>query len=294
MDYHFTVLKKMFSISKIVTIHYFEYTKNYLYIGEKHNFWEFVYVDKGSVDIQREKQWFSIKQGEMIFHQPGEYHNLRANGVVAPNLVVVAFHCNSPAMTFFNQKKVKLSDSEKHLLANIITEAKSSFESPLNDPTLKKMERRSDSSFGSEQMIALLLESLLISVTRNYGITSSNTTTFQRNTEDAVMQNVIQFMQDNIQEKLVFQDVVDYVGMSASGLKNTFKRKMGVGVMNYFTKMKMEAAKKMIREDDLNITQISAKLGFDSIHLFSRRFRQMNGMSPTEYAKSVKVEFDIS
>lgn len=293
MDYQFTMLKKLFSIAKIVTVHYFEYTKNYLYIGEKHNFWEFVYVDKGSVDIQRENRWFSLKQGEIVFHKPDEYHNLRSNGVVAPNLVVISFQCNSPAMKFFEKKIFTLSDHEKHLLASIVSEAKASFTSPLDDPTLKKLERRKNILFGSEQMISILLESFLISIVRNYGIISENTTTLQRNTEDAIVNDVVNFLQDNIHQKLVFRDVLDYVGMSASGLKSIFKKKTGVGVMSYFTKMKMDVAKKMIREENLNITQISSSLGFDSIHLFSRRFKQLNGMSPTEYAKSVKAEFDI-
>lgn len=292
MDYRLTVLKKMFSITKIVSVHYFEYTKDYLYTGEKHNFWEFVYVDKGRVDIQRENQWFSLEQGEIVFHEPGEYHNLRSNGIVAPNLIVISFQCTSVAMEFFKKKDFTLSDNEKHLLARIIGETKESFQSPLNDPTLKKLERRKDVLFGAEQMISVLLETLLISIIRNYGTVSKTTTTLQRTTEEAVVGKVIEFLQENLHEKLVFRQVIDHIGMSASGLKTIFNKKTGMGVMKYFTRMKMDAAKIMIREGNLNITQISASLGFDSIHLFSRRFRQITGMSPTEYAKSVKIEFE--
>ncbi len=293
MKYQFTILKKVLSVSKIVSVHYFEYTKDYLYIGESHNFWELVYVDKGSVDIQRENQWFSLKQGQVVFHQPEEYHNLRSNGVDAPNLVVIAFQCNASAMSFFEKKQFHLSDYEKQLLAKVVSEAKEAFSSPLNDPTLKKLERKNTVLFGSEQMISSYLEQFLISIIRNMGSISLNTTTLHRKTEDGMVNDVLEFLQDNLHEKLVFQQVLDHIGVSASGLKSTFKRKMGTGVMNYFTGMKIEAAKKLIREGNLNITQISGILGFDSIHLFSRRFRQLTGMSPTEYAKSIKIEFDF-
>ena len=39
----------------------------------------------------------------------------------------------------------------------------------------------------------------------------------------------------------------------------------------------------------LSMPQIAARLGFQSVHYFSRRFRQATGMSPSEYERSVKM-----
>ena len=44
----------------------------------------------------------------------------------------------------------------------------------------------------------------------------------------------------------------------------------------------------MIRDGRLNFTQIAARLGFQSVHYFSRRFRKVTGMSPSEYAGASK------
>ena len=55
-----------------------------------------------------------------------------------------------------------------------------------------------------------------------------------------------------------------------------------------------EAAKEMIREGRLNFTQIAARLGFQSVHYFSRRFKLLTGMSPSEYSDSVKMLSDAS
>ncbi len=292
MDYQLTTLKKVLSISKIVTVHYFEYEKDYLFIGEKHDFWEIVYVDRGKIEINRDHQWFSLEQGQAVFHQPNEFHNLRADGVVAPNLVIITFQCLSPAMEFFKRKTFPLSDSEKRLLGSIVFEAKQAFFSSLEDTFLTKLERRKNAVFGAEQMIALSLEQLLISLYRSYGEVSFNTTPLSRGLEQDVVSAVVVYLQENIQEKLVFQQVLNQVGISASGLKTIFKKKMGMGVMAYFSKMKIDTAKILIREGSLNISQIAGYLGFDSVHLFSRRFRQITGMSPTEYGKSVKINFD--
>ena len=49
MTYIKTKLKRSIDIDAIITLHYFEYMKNFEFKGESHNFWEFLYVDKGTV-----------------------------------------------------------------------------------------------------------------------------------------------------------------------------------------------------------------------------------------------------
>lgn len=292
MEFKPTNIKKVFSINKIVTVHYFEYEKDYSFVGESHNFWEIVYVDRGEIEIEMDNEIRHLEQGNIAFHEPGEYHNLRANGIVAPNLIIISFICNSPAISFFKKRILPLSDIEKHLLATIIQETIQGFSSPLEDTFLPGLTRRDDATFGSEQMISTSLEQLLISLYRNFGEIRKNSTTLKRGIEQDVLSNVLSFLQDNICEKLTLQQIADAVGISCTGLKTLFKERIGEGVISHFSNMKIDIAKAMIREGKYNISQISAYLGFDSIHFFSRRFKQLTGMSPTEYGKSVKVEFE--
>ena len=49
MYYSSYTLKDDLNISKIYTVHYFDYSKDYAFPGESHDFWEIVYVDKGEV-----------------------------------------------------------------------------------------------------------------------------------------------------------------------------------------------------------------------------------------------------
>ncbi|MEG2842596.1 MAG: AraC family transcriptional regulator, partial [Ruthenibacterium sp.] len=44
-----------------------------------------------------------------------------------------------------------------------------------------------------------------------------------------------------------------------------------------------------IREGSHNFTEIASMLGYNSIHYFSRHFKKVTGMTPSEYASSVKV-----
>jgi len=51
MEYIRTNLDKVLAIEGIYTIHYYEYTKDFSYSGEFHDFWEIVYADKKGVMI---------------------------------------------------------------------------------------------------------------------------------------------------------------------------------------------------------------------------------------------------
>ena len=54
MTYIETKLKREIVIDSIIMIHYFEYMRDFVFRGESHDFWEFMYVDKGSVIVQAE------------------------------------------------------------------------------------------------------------------------------------------------------------------------------------------------------------------------------------------------
>ena len=49
MAYYGVDLKNSISIKRIYSIHYFEYMSNFSFAGESHDFWEFIFVDKGQV-----------------------------------------------------------------------------------------------------------------------------------------------------------------------------------------------------------------------------------------------------
>src|SRR5574344_1579727 len=104
MEYTGTDLTPCIVIDQLITIHYFEYTRDFIYKGESHDFWEFLYVDKGTIDVYDGSEWHTLSKGQMIFHQPMEFHALRANGRTAPSLIVISFVTVSPAMDLFRSR----------------------------------------------------------------------------------------------------------------------------------------------------------------------------------------------
>ena len=97
-------LQEELSIRNIITFFYKEFTRQFNSPGEHHDFWEFVYVDKGDIEVFTDTNRYKLSQGDIVFYKPNEFHAGRANNNTAPNLIVVSFEFSSPCMDFFEGK----------------------------------------------------------------------------------------------------------------------------------------------------------------------------------------------
>lgn len=299
MAYTFIPVKSEISVDALVTVHYFEYANDYAFAGERHNFWEIVYVDSGEVEITSDSTVKIYKKGDIIFHKPLEFHALRAVGTTAPNLIVVSFDCRSEAMKFFSGKCYEASAFESGLLASVIREARNAFSTPLNDPMTTEMVVNS-SEFGSLQLIKLYLEQFLIDLYREHINDSENSspaskiTTFIRENSDAEqLQNIVNYFKENICRHLTIDEICKDNYVSYSKIKQLFRDNTNCGVLEYYNQMRINYAKQLIRNENMNISEIAETMGYNSIHYFSRQFKQISGMSPTEYSSSCMLRSEV-
>jgi AraC-like DNA-binding protein/quercetin dioxygenase-like cupin family protein len=285
-----TYLEEMIVINKIITIHYFEFASNYVFQGEKHDFWEFLYVDKGEVEIMADTKGYKLHQGDIVLHKPNEFHSVWANGVIAPNIVVVSFECNSAAMKFFEGKILKLSSMNKNILGEIVREGKAAFENNLGK-VYNSLVKKEEGDFASQQLIKLYLEMLLIKIIReNEAIKKEDriSSATKERMENDIVSNIIEFFNENIDKNYSFNDICVKFSLGKTHLKTLFKDSTNQGAMLYFRMLKIEEAKKLIREGKYNFTEIAQRLGYESVHYFSRSFKKCTNMTPSEYDASVK------
>ncbi|MBQ7339937.1 MAG: helix-turn-helix domain-containing protein [Clostridia bacterium] len=283
--------KKVFNIDSIITIFYMEFSKDFSYEGERHDFWEMVYVDKGEVICTADTKQFVLKGGELTFHKPNEFHNLSANKNVAPNVSIITFDCKSPAMNYFKGKIFKLSLTEKNTLSMLIEEGLSCYSMvDQKNPLLQQLIKLDSAPFGSSQMTKNLLECLLIGLSRhkdsldkkeryNYMLDGA--------TIPHDVKEIIDFLENNVYAKLSIDKIADLLGKSPSAIKKTFSSFKRNGIIDYFNRLKIKEAKRLIREKNYNFSQVSDMLGFDTPQYFSIVFKKYTKMSPKEYKNSI-------
>lgn len=288
MHYTGSDLADTLTINKLYSVHYFEYSKNFRFHGEKHNFWEFVYVDKGEITATADDHELILSQGNVIFHKPNEWHNIRANGKTAPNVAIVSFDCPSPVMDFFENKVLKVGQEQKSLISKILSEYTNAFSSPLSNIYTTTLVRKKDPIPYSEQLIKnYICEFLILFLRQSIPATQYRTTTI--NNSDATLNILVNFMLDHISENISIDRLMKCSGMNRMGVNRLFQSGFGTSPMQYFIYLKTNLAKKYLREDNYNISQIAELLGYSSIHYFSLQFKKSTGMSPSQYAASIKA-----
>ena len=101
-------------------------------------------------------------------------------------------------------------------------------------------------------------------------------------------QRVVNYLDEHIREHMTIEKICKANLIGRSQLQKLFRERNHCGVIYYFSCRKIELAKELIRENHHNFTQISDDLGYTSVHYFSRQFKKIAGMTPSEYASSIK------
>ncbi|MCY1152353.1 MAG: AraC family transcriptional regulator [Sphaerochaetaceae bacterium] len=283
-----TPLNRTIKIENIVTVHYFEYPSTFLFKGESHDFWEFLYVDKGEVGVTSGEKVYQLKQGQIIFHTPNQFHDVFCNGKISPNLLVVSFDCNSEYMSYFEDKVMNINNHLSLYLHTILKEAKLTYENDLADPYFTELKLNPTAPKFSQDLIAISLEGFLIELIRLQLNESNNTSiSIHEKENNRRVQKVINYLESNITTNITLENICTHCSMSRSLVQKLFKDDTGWSVMEYFYRLKIEEAKRLIRNGTNNFTQIADHLGYSTIHYFSRQFKKIVGMSPSEYSKSI-------
>lgn len=280
-------ITNLININKIVTIHYYELDKDFCYNGESHNFWEMVYVDSGVVEINTGKNQILLKQGEVIFHKPNEFHTLNADKKTASNVFVISFVCSSEAMKFFYKKTMPVPAKLKKHISLIIEEYNETF-FPMSLDDIR-LDFKENPPIGSQQMIKTYLEQFLILLIRHEQ-SSKYLRVFpsKESMENHLVKEMIKYIDDNIYSEISVTQICQKLNYSRAYLSKIFKQETEYTIMEYIMMQKIKTAKKLIREKNMNFTQISDKLSFDNPHYFSRVFKRITNMTPSDYKKSTK------
>ncbi len=280
-------LQNLINVSKIVTIHYFEFEKNFKTAGESHDFWELVYAEKEDIVCTADETVINLKPGEVLFHKPNEFHTLSANGKSAPNVFILSFVCKSDAMRFFENKKFTLDSKLAKFIYFILEEGKKTFDIPYSDPSLKKMTLLENATLGGEQLIKNYLELFLINLLRSSTETKDGNSTFLPRKEllSKPVNETIKILETALYTNLSIDEVCTKTAYGRAYLLRVFKAKTGKTIMEYYTNLKIERAKQLLRETTLSVKEISEKLAFSEPNYFTKTFKRVTGVTPTKYKR---------
>ncbi len=264
-------IHQKFRVDSLYTFFYQEKEQGFVFPGESHPMPELTYVDQGVLHSVADGQDLLLEQGDILIYTPNQWHMQYADIGVAPRFVTISFALSGMELEMFKNRKFKAPQQAVTLLQQM----------------LREQERSDDLSGG--MIIAMLSQLLLILLRQVNAPTAPKLRTSNAlHSENEIIQRAQQYISAHIREKLSVPIVAKQVEVSPSYLTALFHKNLQISPGEYIRRIKLQESRQMIRENSMTFTEIAAALQYSTVHHFSRQFKEKFGMTPTEYAKSVR------
>jgi len=102
-----------------------------------------------------------------------------------------------------------------------------------------------------------------------------------RNTQD--LNEAIRYIHENYHKPLDLAMVSNHVSLNYAYFSNLFKKNIGKGFAEYLRDVRLDKARRLLAETDYKIIDVTAMVGYESYKSFTRVFREVMDMQPTEY-----------
>ncbi len=259
------------NISKIHTLFYQEKEKGFSFKGEVHDFLELTYIDKGKMYTSIDGSTIQVEQGEVVFYDRNQFHSQWSDNDQTVSFITLTFDIDLMDSILFN-KSHAVDNDMKALLQKIISE-------------------KENNSLYSEDLILCYLKEFIVKLVRNLlleKVITQQDSDIRNRIDNTIIDKCLDFIDKHIETRVSVPDVARNIPISPSYLSSIFKKKMGITVIDYINNLRLEKSKDLINTSSLNFSQISERLGYSSIHYFSRQFKLKYGISPSEYARSIR------
>lgn len=262
--------------------------QDFRYDGEVHTGWEFVYVESGRIMAQADDKRYIVRSGEMIFHKPMEYHNLNPYHGDA-TIIVCCFHCSYPDIKFFENKILSLNQRQKQYLADIVANGEAFLlqKDPKEISADGRMFSKPGSAAVNGQAIKNTIELLLLSLhaTQGVPVQSRANSYSQHLTRKRLTEGICSYLEKNLGKSICLAEIAETFSYSVSTVKTVFREETGKSIIAYYNDLRLSAAKELLKENTLSISEIAEQLGFHSTSHFSSFFKKETGTSPNRFEK---------
>ena len=289
MEFVLRSFKSDLKVTRLANVHYFEFTPNYHTVDDSHGFCELVYVDKGNIRISSDHYTGGLYQNQMILHGANQTHSLTCNEVTAPNIIVIGFECDSPALDALTRAPLTLNEELQKTLAEIIKEARTVYLPPYNVPNLKNMKKRKDFAFGADQLIKNYLQVFLIKCLRLIlEIDNAERTPKMSVENNTQIYEIKRYLDENFRQKIALEELCFLFNTNKTSLSVKFKQAFGKSVVEYLNELRINYTKSALLDGDKTLTQIAYSMNMSSVHYLTALFKKHVGVSPTEYVRSIQ------
>lgn len=237
--------------------------------------YEISYIVSGKGVYVVDGKSYELKAGDTFVNLPGQVHEIRADSEDPFRYFYIGFGFSDPDDTF---REIR------------------SFFDRLTNPVMPDISELEQSFLGlcaefvnnsplSEVIIRAYMEQIIAYTWRAYSKLKTAKYNPTGTTRDCshLVYDVISYIDANILTIRELGDIAAHFGYSYSYLSHIFSRIVGVSIKEYYTSRRFEKASLMLLKNHCTITETAEALGYQSVHSFSKAFKNYYGVSPSEH-----------
>lgn len=288
-------IENLINIKELIYFSVNHFNDNYKDEGEVHNYWDLMYVTSGEIIEVCNKTEKVIRENEIVFHQPHEFHQTKLIPGKRATAYTISFNCTSKCMDLLRNYHGALSETTHTLIEIFAKEADRSFELTLKNKKFSMVPSR-NMPLGGLQACRLSLEFLLIYILREQQQNSSSNYFFSNKNDlySEICKQVINYLSDNIYSDISLDRLSKKFNYSRTFLCTKFKEITGITILQYYTNLKINEACNLIKAGTHSVSYIAELLHYSTPYYFSRTFKKVTGMSPLQYKSKHSNKQSIS
>ncbi|GAB6277089.1 MAG: AraC family transcriptional regulator [Rectinema sp.] len=239
--------------------------------------YEFHYFMEGQGALLINRAKYIIDGNRIYFVQPREFHSILPEAVEKPISYYAVLFRPEPGNPV-DEEIVGLMGHLWHARNRALpADAKDRF-------FLDDLYRLSKSSSERSQKSA---EHALISILYRWfdHFDSTSEDVHSGGTKNEHVERALALMMKHVREKLSSDDLAAMLGLSEEYFIRLFRHHLGMPPFQYFTRLKIEAASAVLVDNQLTISDIAYRFGFENPFHFTKVFKKCTGLSPREYRK---------
>ena len=263
---------------------YWDYPKH------AHNFFELVFIQSGKGIHKINESSFEYNEGDVFLLTPNDEHEFTVKNRTLFGYLKFTeqlFLEKAELVSDFKwRKKIDAIILRANSVSGSIIKFDQDKESVFQLFKLINKEFKTQSTY-SRSVLLELFGALLMIISRNI---SNNNLTISFTEKDKVNE-ILTYVRQNVldKKKIKISVIAGEFNMSSNYVSVFIKKHAGISIQSYVMQTKIKMAERLLKQTNLNFSEVSQKLGFTDSSHFTKIFKKYKGVTPKYFRKTIKV-----
>jgi len=241
---------------------------------------EISYVVSGRGVFSANGERYEVKRGALFVNADTDMHEIESSMDDPIRYMYLGFRARKPITSPIIQTLENFYARPHNRIAEGMFEVQETFIRLLNEIIIADQFTGLLKECCIHQLVCQVYRLLNIRSERNYLVATGGKTDVQK-----LVYDIAQYIDSNVGKLSRLSSLSERFGYSYAYIARVFSQQMSASLQDYYTNRRLEKARDYLTHG-VSVTETAQLMGYQSIHSFSRAFRKVMGLSPSEYVKN--------